>query len=359
MSGPTQRKRLAGSALIRWLAAEVVALIRLGQRARSALIRRSRRYRRAMKSPIPASKGTFVRRTAGHAGASASSLSRHPEAFAIEAQPKTINAATARYRRRMRQRDILLKRRIRARIWKSLRQFESLHRQTPVGKLAVVYVGLAAILVLATGWPAVLFNRPPLGSGIAQKPPDSDPDLLASAAKHLMDKDQALAEQKIQELQRQNPEDPRVQLAIGALEASRKNYDAARAAFEKALAARPGLRAAIFNLAEVEFATGNYAAAEKLYRQVQNTPAAKSDGMMCFRLYLCARFQGNSQAAASLLESDHVSRHSVGWLYTKSAEALLDGDKSTGRRLAEQAKLLYAKESAPYEKTLERLKLLP
>lgn len=357
--GPSRRKGLAGSALVRVLAGAIVAVIRIADRIKSILVRRSNRLKRGMKSPVPAPSGTFVRRTAGSGGGSWMGAGKSPDKFAIEAEPKILSPAEARMRRRKRLKEFRVKRRLRAVLWKARRQFSGLHRRTPSRRLAAVYVGGAAVIVIALGWQTAFLNRPPLGDKPAEHPPEEETDLLASAARQLTDKDHALAEKTIEDLRRQNPDDPRVHLATGALEASRKNYPAARAAFEKALAIRPGLRPAIFNLAEVEFATGNYAAAQKLYQRLQDSSRASTDGMLCFRLYLCARLQGDTQAAAAVLEHPAISQHTVGWLYTKSAEALLDGKKSAGRQLSDRAKLLYAKESQPYEKTLQRLKLLP
>ncbi len=357
--GPSSRKGLAGSSGIRLLAAGIVGLLKIGERIKSLLIRRSNRYKRGMKSPVPAPTGTFVRRKPGSRGSGSSIAARSPNKFAIEAEPKILSPAEARMRRRKRLKEFRLKRRLRAALWKTRRRIAGAHRRTPAGRLAAIYVGAAAVIVAVLGWQTAFLVRQPLGGQPAQHPPDDEPDLLASAARQLTAKNDALAEKTIQNMQRENPDDPRTHLAIGALEASRKNYAAARSAFEKALSIRPGLRPAIFNLAEVEFATGNYAAAEELYRRLQPSARGSADGMMCFRLYLCARLQGDTKGAAAILENPAISRHSVGWLYTKSAEALLDGRKSAGRQLSERAKLLYATESQPYEKTLVRLKLLP
>ncbi|HRJ71843.1 MAG TPA: hypothetical protein PLS03_06440, partial [Terrimicrobiaceae bacterium] len=326
--GPSRRKGLAGSAVVRVLAGCIVAAIRAADRIKAVLIRRSNRYRRGMKSPVPAPTGTFVRRTAGSGSAGGTAASKYPNHFAIEAEPVILSAAEARMRRRKRLKEFRLKRRIRASVWQARRKIAGLHRRTPSRRLAAIYVGAAAVIVIAVGWRTAFLNHPPLGDKPAEHPPREESNLLASAARQVSEKDHERAEKTIEDLRRQNPDDPRVFLAAGALEASRKNYPAARASFEKALAIRPGLRPAIFNLAEVEFATGNYAAAQSLYHRLQEGPRSNTDGMLCFRLYLCARLLGDTAGATAVLEHPGISQHSVGWLYTKSAEALLDGKKS-------------------------------
>ena len=113
----------------------------------------------------------------------------------------------------------------------------------------------------------------------------------------------------------------------------------------------------MMNLAEIEFVMGDYPGAEAHYLKLYDSQSKSP--LLVLRLYLCAKLRKDSDAAQRFLRSPAIGAQSLEWYYMNAGEALFAGDKTTGIKTVEKARLLFGEKTRPYDRTLSRLGLIP
>lgn len=241
--------------------------------------------------------------------------------------------------------------------WIRRRKFARLHRRFPLWQVATFYLCCAAMLSLLASLPFLSKPRTVTVKSQQSVPKIEDPmHLFEDTAQLISLQKYDAAERQLQLLRPLWPNDPRIHHLEGAMLAGRKDYVGARKAFEKALALQPQARSVHFNLAELDFVSGNYAAAEAGYKKL--TTSMPKNGMILFRLYLCARLQNKTEEAAEFEASPALAPQSVEWLYVQAAKNFLDKKKSAAWPYVTKARILYPDESKVFDLTLERIGLL-
>lgn len=250
-----------------------------------------------------------------------------------------------------------IRRRCDASVWLLRRKISRVHRVYPARNIAAFYLLLAAVLCLALGRAAFLVraSSAPIVSLDGQKKNfDSEfshLNALISARKF------AEADDLARELETVDPDDIRLLTARGVLASAQGDSEAARRYFTKANTLVPGMVPIIVNLAENEFVTGRYREAEVHYRKILVEQPANLRAIL--RLYFCARLQQEPQDAARYLELTAPYPNSLEWFYIRAADALFEGRTEKGGELLEKARALFGDATAPYDKTLVRLGLIP
>ncbi|CAN5464797.1 hypothetical protein BH09VER1_BH09VER1_25790 [soil metagenome] len=247
----------------------------------------------------------------------------------------------------------------RANAWLGQRKIARLHRRFPLWQVATFYLIIAGMLSLyvsmhVLGKPNRVTTTHAHPNGPAK---DQDPRvLLADIAQLISLKHYDEAEKELATLRTLWPNDARIYQVEGALLAGRKDYKGARQAFEKALELQPQARSVLFNLAEVDFVAGDYAAAAAGYKKLPELWS--KNGMILFRLYLCERMQKHDREAAELEANPNLKPESVEWLYVQAAKNIMDKNERVGFQYVDKARLIYPEEGKVCELTLQRLGLI-
>lgn len=167
-----------------------------------------------------------------------------------------------------------------------------------------------------------------------------------------------LARQKLDILRTVWAGDARLHQAEGALNmVDGENFAAAREQFLAALTLRPGDPELLFNLAEAEFALGEYERADVLYRRL-NGDQLRGD-LIRFRRYLCSRMLGQRPEAALVKENASQSFQSPAWFYIEAVEAHWHGEPARVRKLVDAAQLMHGDKTKIFDRTLARLAMAP
>ncbi len=241
-------------------------------------------------------------------------------------------------------------------LWFTRRRIIRQHAKYRLRQVAGFYLGvLGAVALVGGGY--LLLNSP--GPRIAEAvplPPDKLTKKLLADTGYLMNlKKYDRAWKNIERLQQLEPGNPNVYLLAGAVHATKKDYPKAREAFNKAQQMSPTAFAPAFNLAEMEFTAGNYAEADRLFRQLRTK--FSPNRLVLFRLYLCAVKLGQPDIAAPFLNSPDIDPQSPEWFYIHGVDALQNDRKREGRRTLEAARSLFGKTAEPYDQTLDRIGL--
>jgi hypothetical protein len=174
----------------------------------------------------------------------------------------------------------------------------------------------------------------------------------------ILQADFPLARQKLEILRTVWAGDAKLHQAEGALlMVEGENFSAAREQFLAALALRPGDPELLFNLAEAEFALGNYETADAVYRRLKADQLRGE--LIRFRRFLCARMQGHIQKAALVKENASVSFQSPAWFYIEAAEAHWHGEAARVSKLVDTARLMHGDKTKIFDRTLVRLGIAP
>lgn len=199
--------------------------------------------------------------------------------------------------------------------------------------------------------------RPSAASPLPIAPsPETADQAIARLYQRIASGDYPSARDAADDLASRFPTDYRIPAAKGTIAVAERDPQAAWVQFSKAEQLAPNSIVVVMNLAEVEFSLGRYADAEPRYRRI--LAAEPADKLVLFRLYLCARLQQKNEAE-TYLHSPLVGRQSIAYYYLNAADALLDGRPEEARHLMEKARLLFPGKTRVYEKTLERLHLIP
>jgi len=249
-----------------------------------------------------------------------------------------------------------LTRRNRAIIWIGQRKVARLHRRFPLWLVATFYLLCAAGLSLFVSTSLLSKSGGEVKTRLRPHPPEAVKDprrLLEDIAQLISQKKYDEAQKQLEILRTLWPNDARVFQVEGAMLAGRKDYKGARRSFEKALELQPQAKSVYFNLAEVDFVSGNYEAAEAGYKKLAEVWA--KNPMILFRIYLCERMQKHDQEAAEIEKNPNLKPESVEWLYVQAAKNFFDKKDRIGNQYVEKARLMYPEEGKVCELTLQRL----
>ncbi|MFZ4683884.1 MAG: tetratricopeptide repeat protein, partial [Terrimicrobiaceae bacterium] len=146
-------------------------------------------------------------------------------------------------------------------------RLKDFHRRTPARRLLLLYLAPTIVISLVfTGLFLLAPDHKTKATPLPQRPSAGSEDLekvMEKTAQLLSENRLEEAEKYLDILNVRAPNDFTVLTYNGAINVLRKNYPAARAAYSKVLEITPGSPVAIYNLADIEFLTGNYAAAER------------------------------------------------------------------------------------------------
>lgn len=237
----------------------------------------------------------------------------------------------------------------------ALRQVVVFHTRKPPEKVAKLYLCVLGAVALLTCIVLLLQPGGPIVSKTAKILPPSPKILLQEAISLMNDEKYDEAMKKVAEAKAVSQNEFQAYQIEGSIFAVKKDFTAARQSFQKAFNLRPNSPSVRFNLAELEFSTGNYAEAESTYRALARV--MPENKILPFRLYLCCLMQ---QRHGDALEIAAGTRpQSLEWFYIQAVESFKAGKKGEARKLLRTARILYEKDTKPYDQTLNRLKLAP
>ncbi|GEM_PF-3965622 len=251
-------------------------------------------------------------------------------------------------------------RRISATFWVAGRKISRLHRALPLWLVAIFYLVVAGALCFLLTRPLLHPRETAPAVPLPEPPPIAASDLpqaLSRISQWISEKDFARARQEIQKLEAEHPDDIRVLMLKGAVHAGERSYPEALDAFRTALDRAPNSAAAMMNLAEIEFVMGKYSEAETHYRKLLATQP--KNPQIPFRLFLCAQITNDPAAAERYLNHPAIGTQSLEWHYMTAARELYSGNRETGLKILEKARLLFGEKSRPYDRTFARLGLIP
>jgi len=245
---------------------------------------------------------------------------------------------------------------VRVVFWRLGRPVARFHRRTSTRNLLFIYLGpLGAVsLVAMTMFIIHGFAKP--ASGASSLPPEAAKRLLLTQIASQLETNQTdAAWHNIEKLRANSPNDAVVENLAGTVFAMRKDYDQARAAFQKAMTLEPNGVAARNNLAEIEFSTKRYAEAEQLYRAL--LPQTPRKALTAYHIYLCLLLQHRDTEAKELfaLIPSPPSTSSPAWFYAQAGRAFIEGNKAEGQQYLENGRLYYPELSKLYEPSLKQL----
>ncbi len=279
----------------------------------------------------------------------------------IETEETALTTEEARRRRRQRRRRPVWLRRVLAALWLVPRKISRLHRRLPLPAVAAFYLLLIAIPAVLLWAPHARRPEPPppgVSSAAPAPQPARDARQLAQEASRLIAaKDFAAARAIAGELRQLDPDNANAFVIEGTILAEEKNYPAAREAFAHAVDLAPGSSSARFNLAEIDFVSGRYAEAEQSYAALKWKMSGNP--VIPFRLYLCAHLLGRREDARAFLDDPAVIDRSAEWYFIRGVEALVDGKRDEAQKLFTQSRLMHGRKAVAYDRTLERLGLVP
>ncbi len=267
--------------------------------------------------------------------------------------PKSI----ARQRQFARLQQMVIRRRFNAAVWLLRRKISRLHRVYPARNIAAFYLLVAGVLCVVLARTLFVPPAPPDQIlPIAEREKNLD-EAFSQLTALISARNFAEARAMAMELEAYDPDDIRLLVAKGVLASAQGDSQTARALFGRADKLAPGNLPVIVNMAENEFVTGHYKEAEVQYRRILAEQPKNLRAI--FRLYLCARLQQEPGDAARYFDLAAPSANSLEWFYIRAADALFEGRTEEGRGYLDKARALFGDKTAPYDKTLVRLGLIP
>lgn len=254
------------------------------------------------------------------------------------------------------ERSRLAFRKFRSRVRLERRRLFDFHSRTAVRRLLKIYfiplvifsVIACSVMMLGRSSPKALANPQP---ELARR--KTLDDLMSETARLITQKQLEKALGNIAVLHSMSPNNPTVFTFSGAVYSLQKKYARARLYYARALAISPNEHDAQFNLAEVEFISGNYAAAKALFLKMQG--ARPSDEVLMFRVFLCALLQNNKSEADLYFSCLSPAGKTAAWHYAKAARFFQEKEVGLAQKNIEQARLLYPNKTAFFDATFEQL----
>jgi tetratricopeptide (TPR) repeat protein len=161
------------------------------------------------------------------------------------------------------------------------------------------------------------------------------------------------AEENVKELFRLVPENASIHTLSGALKSLQKDFEAARVDYQAALRLNPKSFSAAFNLAEVDFVTGNYTSAQEQFQTLLN--ARPTDEVLLFRIYLCALMENQPRLAAATLEKFPPVGKTPARQYAEAARLYSEKRAGEARKILSTARVLYPEKTKFFDSSLKIL----
>lgn len=130
--------------------------------------------------------------------------------------------------------------------------------------------------------------------------------------------------------------DPEVLNLHGAVLTEMKHYDEAVVFFRRVLEKKPDHFWARFNLAEVDFMAGRYAAARKGFQAMKSDMTAQNE-LLDLKTVLAWLKENNRDEAQKVLEGMPSPGRTAAWSATRAALAFHGGDKAKAREVLAEA----------------------
>ena len=111
-------------------------------------------------------------------------------------------------------------------------------------------------------------------------------------------------------------------------------------------------------MADIEFRAGNYEEAERIYRKLFPTSAAKA--FMGYRIFVCALLQDDRAQADDLLPRlTRVGAQTPAYLYAKATLAYKEGRREEASQILSESRTQFGEQCAEYDATLRLLGYAP
>ncbi len=161
------------------------------------------------------------------------------------------------------------------------------------------------------------------------------------------------AEANVEELFKLKPDNASIHTLSGALKSLQKDHDGARVDYQTALKLNPKSFSASFNLAEIEFVTANYEAAQEQFQTLLN--ARPTDEVLLFRVYICALKRNEPKVAAETLEKFPPVGKTPARQYAEAVRLYSENKAGEARKLVASAKVLYPEKTKFFDSSLSLL----
>ena len=234
------------------------------------------------------------------------------------------------------------------------RRVTGFHRRTPLKRLLVLYLAPVAVLSIVLCAGLLLTTKKVATKPLpALSPQKNFEKLLGQTARLIADNHPEEAEKNLAALNAYNPDHPSVISHSGAIALLRKDYPAARTAYERVLVVNPRSYIARYNLAEIDFVCKDYAAAARRFGEIlQNKPG---DETIIFRLALCAIMQNDFESADRYILKLPNTGRTPARPYAIAARYFQENKASEARKVLAQARTLFGDNTTFYDATLRQL----
>jgi tetratricopeptide (TPR) repeat protein len=193
-------------------------------------------------------------------------------------------------------------------------------------------------------------------TGCSKGPSGAPTPLQADAALQAAGK--ALGEQKPDKALRLlapalavRPDDPETLNMQGAILTKLKDYDAARACYEKALRQSPGFFPARYNIGALMALRGEWEPATTYFRNMLIDQP--NNELVQYKLLLLLLSRDSDPALQKKLFAEETPSNSPGWYYASAARAYKQGNRGQAAKFTEVARSVYGDQTGIFEEELE------
>ena len=205
-----------------------------------------------------------------------------------------------------------------------------------------------------------------LSTGAAQEPapdPAADPlvmqrrvaMVLRQSTQHYEAGEYQAALDRLGMLQGPAAEDLSALNLRGAILTKLGEYDTARDLFRSVLATDPDFFPAAYNLGEVDFLRGDYAAALETFQRIRRTEPRNE--LVRFKVFLCELLLGRDEEAAKIARGLIPAGNTPAWYYAQAMLARKAGDEKSAVRHISAARAIYLESGCKlFDESVETIK---
>ena len=141
----------------------------------------------------------------------------------------------------------------------------------------------------------------------------------------------------------------------GAILTKLGEYDTARDLFRSVLATDPDFFPAAYNLGEVDFLRGDYAAALETFQRIRRTEPRNE--LVRFKVFLCELLLGRDEEAAKIARGLIPAGNTPAWYYAQAMLARKAGDEKSAVRHISAARAIYLESGCKlFDESVETIK---
>lgn len=181
----------------------------------------------------------------------------------------------------------------------------------------------------------------------------SGPTLIEKALADFEKKSYAEALTKLQEAEKEAPNDPFVLNLMGAAYTKQKDYATAKTYFEKALSQNPDFFPARFNIGEILFLQKQYPQALGFFTEMLRQ--APSNELLQFKVVLSLLMTDQIDDARKLTSRMKFPGDGPAWYYAHAAIKLKEKHKGKASEYLTSAKMFFPNQISLYNETFEDL----